>query len=93
MGFLAVAGAAGANSEAAIKPRRTGPSDDRLCMNKAWLNYAMSLAGAPRNRSCSRPDWSMADSTWCMTAIDWGWQIEAMVAKLPEVNEKAHERV
>ena len=35
----------------------------------------------------------MADFTWCMTAIDWGWTIEDTAAKLPEVSEKARERV
>ena len=35
----------------------------------------------------------MADFIWCMTAIDWGWSIEDTAAKLPEVSEKARERV
>jgi hypothetical protein len=35
----------------------------------------------------------MADFTWCMTAIDWGWNIEETARKLPEVSEKARERV
>ncbi len=35
----------------------------------------------------------MADFTWCMTAIDWGWPIEETAIKLPEVSEKARERV
>ena len=36
---------------------------------------------------------SLADYNWCMTAIDWGWSVEDTAAKLPEVNEKAAERV
>jgi hypothetical protein len=35
----------------------------------------------------------MADFTWCMTVIDWGRPIEETAAKLPEVSEKARERV
>jgi hypothetical protein len=35
----------------------------------------------------------MADFTWCMTAIDWGFSTEDTSLKLPEVSEKARERV
>jgi hypothetical protein len=35
----------------------------------------------------------MADFTWCMTAIDWGWSIEETARKLPDVSERAAERV
>jgi hypothetical protein len=35
----------------------------------------------------------MADFNWCMTAIDWGWSIEETARKLPEVSEKARERI
>jgi hypothetical protein len=35
----------------------------------------------------------MADFTWCMTAIDWGWPIKETAIKLPEVSEKARERL
>ncbi|MGA7315942.1 MAG: hypothetical protein WBX22_18440 [Silvibacterium sp.] len=39
------------------------------------------------------PDRSMADFTWCMTAIDWGWSIEEAARKLPEVSERSRQRV
>ena len=81
------------NLEGAAKGRRTGPSDYLPPKNKAWPNYAISLAGASRNHSGNGPDRSMADFTWCMTAIDWGWPIEETATKLPEVSEKARERV
>ena len=61
--------------------------------SKVWPDYARSLAGAPRGREGNGPDLSMADFIWCMTAIDWGWSIEDTAAKLPEVSEKARERV
>jgi hypothetical protein len=60
---------------------------------KAWPDYARSLAGAPPRRDGSGPDQSMADFNWCMIAIDWGFSIEETAAKLPEVSEKARERV
>lgn len=93
MGLLAAPEAESAKSKVATAPRRTGPSDYRPQKNKAWPNYAISLAGAPRNHSGNGPDRSMADFTWCMTAIDWRWPIEETVAKLSEVSEKARERV
>ena len=61
--------------------------------NKVWPDYARSLAGAPPRLQGSGPDRSLADFAWCMTAIDWGWSIEKTAAKLPEVIEKARERV
>jgi hypothetical protein len=60
---------------------------------KVWPDYARSFAGAPPDRQGTGPDRSMADFSWCMTAIDWGWSIEDTALKLPEVSEKAQERV
>jgi len=80
-------------SEESSKTRQTGPSQYRHRSNKAWPNYALSLAGAPPNRAGTGPDRSMADFSWCMTAIDWGWSIEETARKLPEVSERARERV
>jgi RepB DNA-primase from phage plasmid len=70
---------------------KTGSSHFRR--EKVWPDYARSLAGAPPRLQGSGPDRSMADFAWCMTAIDWGWSIEDTAAKLPEVSEKARERV
>ena len=75
------------------KTRQIGPSQYRHRTNKAWPSYAVSLAGAPPNRAGTGPDRSMADFTWCMTAIDWGWNIEETARKLPEVSERARQRV
>jgi hypothetical protein len=75
------------------KASPTGPSQYRSPTKKVWPDYARSLAGAPRNDAGTGPDRSMADFTWCMTAVDWGWSIEATAARLPEVSEKAYERV
>lgn len=78
---------------ATTKVRHTGPSEYRPRTNKVWPSYAISLTGAPLNRAGTGPDRSWADFTWCMTAIDWGWSIEETAAKLPEVSERARERV
>ena len=67
--------------------------NDRTRSEKVWPNYARSLAGAPPRLQGQGRDRSMADYIWCMTAIDWGWSIEATSARLPEVSEKARERV
>ncbi len=37
------------------------------------------------------PDTSRADFTWCMTALDWGFDIPETTAKLLEVSAKAKE--
>jgi hypothetical protein len=60
---------------------------------KVWPDYARSLAGAPPSLQGDGPDRSMADFSWCMTAIDWGWTVEDTAAKLPAVSSKAAERV
>jgi hypothetical protein len=60
---------------------------------KVWPDYARSLAGAPPSLQGNGPDRSMADFSWCMTAIDWGWSVEDTAAKLVDVSTKAAERV
>jgi RepB DNA-primase from phage plasmid len=60
---------------------------------KVWPDYARSLAGAPPSLQGNGPDRSMADFSWCMTAVDWGWSIEETARKLPEVSEKARDRL
>jgi hypothetical protein len=60
---------------------------------RPWPSYAIALAGAPPNMQGSGPDRSMADFSWCMTAIDWGRSIEETAIKLPQVSARAQERV
>lgn len=64
--------------EAAIRARR-------------WPNYQRCLENAPPNHGNTGPDVSRADFTWCMTALDWGWNIEETAARLMEVSTKARE--
>jgi|HubBroStandDraft_4_1064222.scaffolds.fasta_scaffold722305_1 hypothetical protein len=41
----------------------------------------------------SGPDRSLAGFMWCKWAVERGWSIEDIAARLPEVSEKAPERV
>jgi RepB DNA-primase from phage plasmid len=54
-----------------------------------WPSYRMALAGAPRNRAGDGSDRSKADFVWCMTAISWGFSIEATAARLMQESTKA----
>lgn len=58
---------------------------------RAWPRYDRCLEGARPAHHGDRPDISRADFVWCMTAIDWGWDIESTAAKLLEESEKARE--
>src|SRR5215471_11816640 len=53
--------------------------------------YARCVEGAPSIRDGSRPDISRADFTWCMIAIDWGWSIRDVAARLSLESPKARE--
>jgi hypothetical protein len=55
-------------------------------------SYQMSLARAPAARNHQGPDRSMADFVFCMTAIDWGFSIEAAAQMLFEESGKAREK-
>ena len=65
-----------------VEPGGTGQLQNYL----QWL-----VQGAPPNRDNTGPDISRADFTWCMTAVDWGWSIEATAAQLMEESSKARE--
>lgn len=56
-----------------------------------WPSYRYCLQRAPTAHGQDRPDISRADFTWCMTAIDWGWSVEDVAARLAEESEKARE--
>jgi hypothetical protein len=75
---------------ARTQPNRNG--NPRMT-TRQWPSYAISLAGAPPGSEGNGPDRSLADFSWCMTAIDWGFSVEDTAAKLVEVSEKARERV
>jgi hypothetical protein len=60
---------------------------------RMWPDYARCLAGAPPSRSGNGPDRSLADYTWCKFAAQRGWSVEEIAAELPNVSEKARERI
>jgi hypothetical protein len=59
---------------------------------KAWPDYKQTLAGAPPNQTKSGPDRSLADFTWALTALSWGWGPAEVTARLRQVSEKAAEQ-
>jgi hypothetical protein len=57
-----------------------------------WPSYERCLDGAPPASHHKGPDRSMADFVWCMTAIDWGFEVEAAAQKLLEESSRAREK-
>jgi RepB DNA-primase N-terminal domain len=77
------------------EPRQPRPAAHRVSSGKStpkkWPSYQMCLDGAPPNQNKTGPDTSLADFTWCRTAIEWGWSVEATAARLHELSAKAKE--
>jgi hypothetical protein len=67
-------------------PRGAGPHS-----GEAWPDYQRCVLGAPPIHQGNRPDISRADFTWCRTAIQWGWTVEATASRLMELSSKARE--
>jgi RepB DNA-primase from phage plasmid len=59
---------------------------------QVWPNYQRCVDGAPVAKAHKGNDRSMADFVWCMTAIDWGFGVEATAEKLMEESGKAREK-
>lgn len=58
---------------------------------KKWPSYKFCVDHAPMTHGDDRPDISRADFTWCRTAIEWGWSIQATAGRLMELSSKAKE--
>lgn len=59
---------------------------------RRWPDYARCLQGAPPSQSRrGQTRDSIADFTWCMIALDWGFSTEATAARLMEESQKAQE--
>jgi hypothetical protein len=71
------------SAPAKILPRRHG--------GRKWPSYKFCVDHAPKAHNADRPDISRADFTFCMTAIDWGFTVEATAARLLEESGKARE--
>ena len=72
-------------------PARVSRRSEAAIRARKWPDYDRCLQGAPPNHSNTGPDTSRADYTWCMTALDWGFEIPETTAKLMEVSAKAKE--
>ncbi len=68
-------------------PARASPRSG----GKAWPSYQRCVENAPRARDGDRPDISRADFTFCLLAIDWGWNIADTAARLMRESSKAKE--
>jgi hypothetical protein len=66
-----------------IAPARVSPGTRR------WPSYARCVDGAPLNSEETGPDISRADFVFCMTAITWGFGVEATAERLMEESTKA----
>jgi hypothetical protein len=76
---------------ASITPARVSRRSEAAIRARKWPDYDRCLQGAPHNHSNTGPDTSRADFTWCMTALDWGFDIPETATKLIEVSAKAKE--
>jgi hypothetical protein len=72
-------------------PARVSRRSEAAIRARKWPDYERCLLGAPPNRGDTGPDTSRADFTWCMTALDWGFDSAETTAKLMEVSAKAKE--
>lgn len=61
----------------------------RVSSNGAWPSYEIALDGAPADSEGHGPDRSRADFVWCMTAISWGFGVDAVAERLIEESSKA----
>ena len=61
----------------------------RASSNGIWPSYEKALDGAPPDSEGRGPDRSRADFVWCMTAISWGFGVDAVAERLMEESSKA----
>ncbi len=72
-------------------PARVSRRIEAAIRARKWPDYTRCLQSAPPNQGNTGPDTSRADFTWCMTALDWGFDIPETSAKLMGVSTKAKE--
>lgn len=51
----------------------------------------MCLDGARRNNDDTGPDISRVDYTWCLIALDWGFELDEVTERLRRESGKARE--
>jgi hypothetical protein len=76
-------------------PEKTAPAaihfSRRRPNARGWPSYQRCVENAPPARSGDRPDISRADYTFCLLAIEWGWNIVETAARLLQESSKARE--
>jgi hypothetical protein len=70
-----------------VRPARVSASS---CA-RTWPSYQRCLENAPAARDGDRPDVSRADFTWCLIALDWGFDVEETADRLMNESPKAQE--
>jgi hypothetical protein len=60
--------------------------------DRPWPSYQITLSRTRPKRDGSGPDRSVADYSWCLTAITGGKGVEDTITKLMEVSENAQQR-
>jgi RepB DNA-primase from phage plasmid len=58
---------------------------------QAWPSYECCVRNAPLAHGQERPDISRADFTFCLLAIDWGWDVEQVTERLMLHSRKARQ--
>ena len=74
-----------------VQPLRVSRRHEAAIRARRWPDYQRCVEHAPPNHGKSGPDISRADFVWCMTALDWGWNMEETASRLMEVSSKARE--
>jgi hypothetical protein len=58
---------------------------------RGWPSYQRCVDNAPPVHGGGRPDISRADFTFCLLALDWGWDADETAARLMQESGKARE--
>ena len=75
-----------------VLPLRVSRRHENAIRARKWPSYQMCLDRAPESKSRpGQPRESLADFTWCKTALDWGHGTEETANKLMELSAKARE--
>lgn len=74
-----------------VLPLRVSRRHENAIRARKWPDYQRCLDQAPPNHGKSGPDVSRADFVWCMTALDWGYNIDETAAQLIQLSPKAGE--
>jgi hypothetical protein len=71
-----------------VVPLRVSRRHEAAIRARRWPDYQRCVENASPNHGKTGPDISRADFAWCMTALDWGWNIEETATRLMEVSRQ-----